>query len=473
MNEYLFTIENLQQIFNYSSDIEIKEDKRKANPIIMVYCKPLTDASLVQSLNIPSFETDETNHSLFDSMQMENLRKEEISAAKIAAAVFSGQLMVVPPGEKVYFYNISKIPSRQPDESVAEVSIRGPKDGFVEDITTNIGLIRKRLRTSSLVIEDYTIGKRTNTRVSLLYIKDIINSQILSDIQGRLATLDIDILTSTSMLIEYLIDNKFTLIPLVNDTGRPDFVVESINQGRFAIIVDGAPTVLIAPTNLSFLFKTPEDDNTSFYFASLERTLRIIGLFVTIFLPGFYTALITHNVGQLPLPLIATITVSRLGLPFSPLIETLLMLVMFELFKEGGARLPKGIGQTVAVLGGLIIGDAAIRGGITSPTMLVVVGITALSSFTLVNQSLSGNIFLTRVFVLILSYSMGIYGFFLGAMFILLYFSRLKSFGIPLLSDISSPDGKDFLYTFFRLPFSFIRKRNASLFIKDGTRSGE
>ncbi|MGX6445914.1 spore germination protein [Neobacillus sp. K501] len=461
MNEHLFTVEYLQQLFNFSSDIEIKVDHSS----IFVFCKPLTDASMISSVV--------ASNPIYQSIQMEEISKKEFNTEKIEKAIFSGKLMVVPAGDHVYFYNISKSPSRQPDESVAEVSIRGPKDGFVEDIMTNLGLIRKRLRTKSLVVQDYTIGKRTNTRVSLLYIKDIMNEQILRNVQERLRALDVDILTSTSMLMEYLMDNKYTLVPSINYSGRADFVTAALNQGRFTIIVDGAPTALIAPVDLSFLFKTPEDDNTSFYFASLERTLRIIGLCITTFLPGFFVALITHNVGQLPLPLIATITVSRLGLPFSPLIEMLLMLIMFELFKEGGARLPKGIGQTVAVLGGLIIGDAAIRGGITSPTMLVVIGITAISSFTLVNQSLSGNIFLIRVFVLLFGYFMGIYGFFISLMFVFLYLTRLKSFGVPLLAGISSPDGKDILFTFFRIPFSFMKKRNASLRIKDGTRSGE
>lgn len=461
MNEHLFSVENLQKLFNFSSDIEIKVNHSS----IYVYCKPLTDVSMISSIN--------ASNPIYQSVQMEEVSKKEINAEKIEEAIFSGKLMVVPAGDQVYFYNIGKNPSRQPDESVAEVSIRGPKDGFVEDIMTNLGLIRKRLRTKSLVVEDYTIGRRTNTRISLLYIKDIMNEQILEKIQGQLRALDIDILTSTSMLMEHIMDNKFTLVPSINYSGRADFVASALNQGRFTIIVDGAPTALIAPVDLSFLFKTPEDDNTSFYFASLERSLRILGLFITTFLPGFYIALITHNVGQLPLPLIATITISRLGLPFSPLIEMLLMLIMFELFKEGGARLPKGIGQTVAVLGGLIIGDAAIRGGITSPTMLVVIGITAISSFTLVNQSLSGNIFLVRVFVLLFSYFMGIYGFFISMMFVFLYLTRLKSFGFPLLADISSPEGKDLLFTFFRIPFSFMKKRNASLLIKDGTRSGE
>jgi hypothetical protein len=467
MNEDLFSIENIQRIFNHSSDIEIKADNRNS---VFVYCITLTDVGLIQSLMMPEIET---STSIYQSLRMEVIGKKEINREKIEEAIFSGKLMVIPAGEKVYFYDISKSPSRQPDESVTEVSIKGPKDGFVEDITTNLGLIRKRLRTTSLIIEDYTIGRRTNTKISLLYIKDIMNENILSEIKGRLASLDIDILTSTDMLIEHIIDHKFVLMPLINSSGRADFVVESLNQGRFAIVVDGAPTALIAPADLSFLFKTPEDSNTNFYIASMERTLRWVGLTTTTFLPGFYAALISHNVGHLPLPFIATITVSRIGLPFSVFIEILLMLLMFELFKEGGARLPKGIGQTISVLGALIIGDAAIRGGITSPTTLVIIGVTAITNFTLVNQSLSGNISFLRVFVLTLSSFMGIYGFFISIMFVFLYLTRLKSFGVPFLADISSPDRKDILYTFFRIPFSFMKKRNASLHTKDGTKKGE
>jgi len=467
----LFSKEELQKLFNYSSDVEIKEYKK--DQLLYAYCKLLIDVRLIQSLLNPKEEYHVNVASMFSTIKLEKLQKEAVDRYKIEKMIFAGKLMVVPKGKDVYFYDISKAPSRQPDESVAEVSIRGPKDGFVEEISTNLGLIRKRLKTSSFVVKDFTIGKRTNTKVALLYIKDIINSNLLEEIQSRLNSINVDILTSSTMLGELLYDNKYTLSPLINYTGRPDFVVTSLNQGRFAIVIDGAPTVLIAPIDISFLFKTPEDDNVSFYAASLGRLLRFVGLFITTFLPGFYTALTSHHVGQLPLPLIATITVSRIGLPFSPLIEMIIMLLMIELFKEGGARLPKGIGQTVTVLGALIIGDAAIQGGITSSTMLVVIGITAISSYTLVNQSLEGNLFLIRFVVLILSYALGIYGFVFCVFSVFLYISHLKSFGLPYLANISSSKGNDIYYSIFRVPFSILRKRNASLSVKDETRRGK
>ncbi|MEK4823887.1 spore germination protein [Niallia sp. FSL W8-0951] len=470
MDYPLFTSEALKQLFNESSDIIVKEDKGELQ-IIMVYCVPLTDTSMIKTIHLPEFGAEESD--IYQYVQMESFNKKEFNREKIQEEVFSGKLLVIPPGEKLYLYDIKKFPSRQPDESVVEVSAVGPKDGFVEDINTNIGLIRKRLRTSSFVIKEYTIGKRTNTKVGLLYMNDIVNNEILADIKKRLSQIDIDVLTSSNILTEYLAPRKFSLIPTIHYSGRADFIVQALNQGRFAIVVDGSPTALIAPVDLSLLFKSAEDENSSFYYTSLQRTLRIIGIFTTILLPGFYTAIITHHVGQLPLPILATISVSRLGLPFSPLIESLLMVVMFELFFEAGSRLPKGIGQTVSVLGGLIIGDAAIRGGITSPSMLVIIGITALTSFTLVNRSLAGNLFYFRVFVLLISYFLGIYGFFLSFIFIILYIARLDSFGIPMFSNITTPYGKDILFTFLRIPNNLLKKRNAGLSIKDGKRKGD
>jgi hypothetical protein len=372
----------------------------------MVYCDPIVDKTMLNQVVLPPINQQgsvgEILCSLKNTIQISSLEKEKITKEDICDSIFSGQLMITTKeSDHVYFYNISKIPSRTPDESITEVSVRGPKDGFVEDISTNLGLVRKRLKTASFVVEEYTIGTRSQTKVALLYITDIINSELLKKIKGKLAQIEIDIITGSSQMEELIAEKQFlSLFPLVNYTGRADFVVESLNQGRFSIIVDGAPTALLAPANLGYLIKTSEDDHTSFFYASVERLLRLFGLFITVFLPGLYTALTTHNVGELPLPLLATISVSRIGLPFTAFIEVLIMLVMFELFREAGARLPKAVGQTVAVLGGLIIGDAAIRGGITSPTMLVVIGVTAIASFTLVNQSLAGNIFLLYDYML-------------------------------------------------------------------------
>lgn len=481
-NNIDYSPDGIKNLFYSSSDIVIKttfKGEQGEKSLLMVYCDPIVDKTMLNQVVLPPINQQESVGeilgSLKNTMQISSLEKKKITIEDICDSIFSGQLMITTEeSDHVYFYNISKIPSRTPDESITEVSVRGPKDGFVEDISTNLGLVRKRLKTASFVVEEYTIGTRSQTKVALLYITDIINSELLKKIKGKLEKIEIDIITGSSQMEELIAEKQLlSLFPLVNYTGRADFVVESLNQGRFSIIVDGAPTALLAPANLGYLIKTSEDDHTSFFYASVERLLRLFGLFITVFLPGLYTALTTHNVGELPLPLLATISISRIGLPFTAFIEVLIMLVMFELFREAGARLPKAVGQTVAVLGGLIIGDAAIRGGITSPTMLVVIGVTAIASFTLVNQSLAGNIFIIRLYVVILSFSMGIFGFIISFISIIMYLANLKSFGFPYLSFYTNMTWKDFLSIFIKLPELIKDKRGSELKQKDSTRLGE
>jgi hypothetical protein len=481
-NNIDYSLDGIKNLFYSSSDIVIKttfKGEQDEKSFLVVYCDPIVDKTMLNQVVLPPVNKQESDKGIFGSlkntMQISSLEKEKITKEDICDSIFSGQLMITTKeSDHVYFYNISKIPSRAPDESITEVSVRGPKDGFVEDISTNLGLVRKRLKTASFVVEEYTIGTRSQTKVALLYITDIINSELLKKIKGKLEKIEIDIITGSSQMEELIAEKQLlSLFPLMNYTGRADFVVESLNQGRFSIIVDGASTALLAPANLGYLIKTSEDGHTSFFYASVERLLRIFGLFITVFLPGLYTALTTHNVGELPLPLLATISISRIGLPFTAFIEVLIMLVMFELFREAGARLPKAVGQTVAVLGGLIIGDAAIRGGITSPTMLVVIGVTAIASFSLVNQSLAGNIFIIRLYVVILSFSMGIFGFIISFISIIMYLANLKSFGFPYLSVYTNLTWKDFLSIFIKLPELIKDKRGSELKQKDSSRLGE
>ncbi|WP_235991844.1 spore germination protein [Metabacillus schmidteae] len=475
-----YTMAGMKQLFSSSSDVNIKTMKKddSKETFLLVYCGPLIDSVFLNEVVLPKVNQHllgETLENISSMIQVQKKDKKEITSEGLSDFIFSGKLMMTTnENNLIYFYDISKVPSRTPDESVTEVSVRGPKDGFVEDLMINLGLVRKRLKTSSFIVEEYIVGERSQTKVALLYIRDIINEQLLKNIKEKLNEVNTDVLTGSSQMEELIVDKQvFSLFPLVNHSGRPDFVVDSLNQGRFSLLIDGAPTALIAPANLAFLIKTSEDQHTSFIYASVERLLRVVGLFITVFLPGLFTALTTHNVGQLPLPLLATISVSRIGLPFTAFVEIILMLVMFELFKEAGARLPKGVGQTVAVLGGLIIGDAAIRGGITSPTMLVVIGVTAISGFTLVNQSLSGNLFVIRLYIVVLSFFAGIFGFIIGFISIIMYLSTIRSFGYPYLSYYQDLTWKDLFSIFMKLPEVIKDKRAPELNTNDSTRQGD
>lgn len=475
LNKFLTSFQN-------NMDVVIKQrlfSDLSSHSFTILFCKGLTDVQIMEETFLPFLTSIIQKGEALDCKSFRN--RFEVSKLKltnqnlqmIERNLFSGSVLLINENESyVYSIELSNTPKRTPEESNTEISIRGARDGFIEDLETNFALIRKRFKSSSLHSKSYTIGRRSQTSVSLLYVYDIIDQDLVKRVDQRLSKLDIDVLVSSSDLEESLSDSYFSIFPLLDNTGRPDYAVQSLVQGHFIIIVDGSPTVLIGPASLKITLKSPEDANASFYMVTFERLLRFTGLFTTISLPGLWVALTTFHQDQLPYPLLATLTLSRTGLPLSLPLEMMIMVILFELFKEAGARLPKAVGQTVAVLGGLIVGDAAIRAGLTSPTTLVVVAITMIASYTFVNQSLSGNLLFLRVYTLLMCGMFGLFGFFVAMLSIFLLLGSLRSFDFPYLSSFAEPNVPDFLKSFLKLPFPLMKQRDKSMFTQDSSRQG-
>lgn len=469
--------ESLRAMFASSADVIITSypaEKEDAIPLLLLYCQGMINSMVLTQYVLPdlehklehSGEWDEIATKLDKSMEWNRVEQH----VEVVKQLFAGRLIVFfSTAQRFYSIDIANMPKRQPEESNTEVAIKGARDGFTEDINTNVALVRKRLRTASLHHEQMVVGVRSQTKVSLLYISDIVRPEVIKEAQERLKGLKVDALVSSGQLEEAIADSSLSLFPLMDYIGRPDFVVECLLRGRFIIMVDGSPMALIAPCNLLELLKTPEDSYFPYYFVIFERLLRLLGLLIALLLPGFWVSLTSYNMDQLPFPLLATVTNSRFGLPFSGPMEILIMLGMFELFREAGIRLPKAVGQTIAVLGGLIIGDAAIRAGLTSPTMLVVSATTAVATFTLVNQTLSGTVSVIRLYVLFWSSLLGMLGFFIGMMSIIAYLSVLESFGLPYLAPISPITTKDLMNAILNKPWAYSKKRPEMLNPVDAT----
>lgn len=370
------------------------------------------------------------------------------------AFLFSGSVILLFDGlQEFYEYNIGSQPGRTPEESTMELSLKGPRDGFVEQLSTNVALVRKRLRTPHMHVQYMRIGTESQTEVAIVYMAEKAKPALIDETISRLENIRIPSLNGGGHLEELISDRPFSFFPLVDYIGRPDYVVQSIMNGRVAVLVDGSPSAIIAPGNFLLLIKSPEDMHLPFFFVTLERLLRLVGLALSMCLPGFWIALCSFNTDQIPFQLLATVTISRMGLPLSSTMEMFLMLTMFELFREAGVRLPRPVGQTVSVVGGLIVGDAAIRAGLTSPTMLVVAAVTAVSTFTLVNQSLGGTVSLIRYLILILASSLGIFGFMAGTLGVIIYICSLESFGMPYMTPIAPPQFKQWFTALFQLPW--------------------
>lgn len=465
-------MEDLQSLFCKSKDLIYKEHVFEQGKVTMVFFESLIDTQYLDKFILPRldlFTEKSVLQKLQEYFQIDNLT--DRNQEQLSTSLFSGYVLFFVEGV-IFGVQAGNLPKRSPEESALETSIRGPKDGFVEDLNTNISLVRRRLFSPSLCVEKYTVGSRSNTKVAVLYLDDVLDERVLIELHKRIEKIEIDVLISNEELESLISDSPYSVFPSFDYTGRPDFIVESLNQGRFAIMVDGCPTVSFAPVNLLLQTKSPEDASINYFYVSIERMIRLSGLIISGFLPGIWVALSAYNIEQIPYLLVATISMSRFGLPLSAPVEMFIVLFLFEFFNEAGIRLPRAIGQTVSVLGGLIVGDAAIRAGLTSPTMLVVGAITYISSFTLVNQSLKNGITILRFIVLLLSTFLGLFGVVLSFVVTVLYLATKSSFGVPYLGSIAPLNIKESLRSFTKLPIKFYKERTKSTSPADSTRKG-
>jgi F0F1-type ATP synthase membrane subunit c/vacuolar-type H+-ATPase subunit K len=471
----------IRAFFSKSADVKIHRHSLGVPPslqiVLLLYCNGMADTKQINEYVLPALETllkqqepDRMVGGLLEKfLDLISIPSDRFDEA--ITRVYSGHLVLFFVNDHaLYSLDVANLPQRSPEESSTEVSVKGPRDAFTEELTVNVALVRKRLRSNSLCNESFVVGRRSKTNVSLLYLGDVVRPAVVEEARRRLQSLEIDALIGSAQLEELLADTKYPLFPMFDYIGRPDFVADSLVRGRFSILVDGSPMAIIGPTNLTAILKSPEDMYLPFYFVALERALRIIGLFVSILLPGFWVSVSSFNMDQIPFPLLATIVSSKLGLPLSGALDFYFMLGLFELFREAGLRLPRAVGQTVAVVGGLIVGEAAIGAGITSPTTLVVSAVTAVSSFTLVNQSLNGTVTVLRIFILICGSVLGMYGFFIGILATVLYLSVQRSFGVSYLAPLSPPDFREWVQALLAIPVRLQKKRPGFLRTKDPTR---
>jgi len=481
----MWTERTLRGLFDQASDVQIQvirfQEQEVSTEMMLIYSVGLCDSREIMKFFLPEmnriFRQNGFESLLFDQSvgYLPLVRFEQDAAhVDITDAVFQGDLVIAFLNSNVvYKLSLSNRPQRSPEESSTEISIKGPKDGFVEDSVVNIALIRKRIRSSSLSCESLLLGRRTRTKIGLLYIRDIISPQVLNEVRSRLGKIDVDGIFSINQLEESLADVKYPLFPLLDITGRPDYAVNSLLSGRFVIIVDGNPLVLIGPAAFNLILKSPEDVHFSFQYVSFVRLIRVFSFWLSVMLPGFWVSLAAFHQDQIPFRFMATISISRLGLPLPAQLEMFMLLLLLEIFREAGVRLPSSIGQTLTVIGALVIGDAAIRAGLVSPSVVVIGAMTAVMGVTLVNQTLSTVVSVLRFAFFFIASFVGMYGLIMAMILLIFYMSRLRSFGVPYLTPLSPPVFKDIMTGFLRLPWRIMRNRPKVLRPNDPDRQGD
>ena len=344
-----------------------------------------------------------------------------------------------------------------------EVVIRGSQEAFVENIRTNTSMLRRLINNENLTIENCNIGTITKTPIAICYLNDITNNDLVAEVKYRINNLNIDYLLSSGQLEQLIQDNSTSLFPQILATERPDKAAVHLLEGRVIVIVNGSPYVLILPGILSDFLSSPEDSNFKFQFSNLLKGIRLIAIFFALFLPGIYVAITTYHHELLPTELLFTIEAARETVPFPSIIEILLMEISFELIREAGIRVPSPIGPTIGIVGGLILGEAAVSANLVSPILIIVVAITAICSFSIPDYSLNFTIRILRFMYIFLGYLAGFLGIAAGIYVQLIFLCNLKSFGCPYIIPFLQRNNKRTATSYFIPPIW--KRENRSTFV--------
>jgi spore germination protein KA len=368
-------------------------------------------------------------------------------------SILSGETVILVDGYP-YGFALNTIGgnNRAVEEPTTQSVVRGPREGFNESISTNISLIRKRIKSPNLWLETMTIGKVTQTAIGVMYINGIVNDKLIAEVNERLERIDIDGILESGNIEELIQDETFTPFPTLYNTERPDVIAAGLLEGRVAILVDGTPFVLLAPALFVQFYQSAEDYYQRAEFASLIRILRYICFFISLLGPSLYIGITTFHQELLPSSLLFSLAAQREGIPFPAFVEALLMEITFEILREAGVRLPKTVGQAVSIVGALVIGQAAVEAGLVSPAMVIVVAITAISNFVIPAFNMGISIRIIRFLLMVLAASFGLFGVTVGLIGIVQHLCSLRSFGVPYMSPMAPfifADQKD---TILRLP---------------------
>lgn len=468
-------IKRFKEIFDSCSDVVFREFKiGSEEPVraMIIYIDGLSkkDAindslkSLMIDINITRAECNINRKNIINILKNQIIAMSDVTESEeiieLVNYLVSGDMVLIIDNEPTaLIISLRGWDKRSIEEPATETLVRGPRDGFTENLRTNTTLIRRRIKTSRLKMETMKLGVLTKTDVVIAYIKGIANDKIVEEVRQRLKNIEVDSILESGYIEEFIEDTPYTPFPLVANTERPDKVAGGLLEGQVAIIVDTTPFVLLVPVVFFQMMQASEDYYNRYPFSSLIRLLRFFSLNIALLLPSLYVAIVTFHQEMLPTPLLISIASAREGVPFPALVEALLMEITFEVLREAGIRLPRTVGQAVSIVGALVIGQAAVSAGLVSPAMVIVVALTAIASFTIPNTSASLAIRTLRFPMMFLAGMFGLFGIMIGLLALLIHLCTLNSFGIPYLAPFAPTIWGDLKDVLVRAPWWKMSKR--------------
>lgn len=363
----------------------------------------------------------------------------------IAGKLVNGFCVVLFPGAGALAFEVKTGEKRSVAPPTIENTVKGPKDAFTETVRTNTSLVRRHLRTPELRLFETVVGRRSLTNVTVAYIEGITDLQFVKNMKERLDGIDIDGLLSPAAVEEYVTGSRATAFPLLQYTERTDKFCQGLLAGRVGLLVDGLPLGYLAPADLGYLMTSPEDRGMDYVSASLVRILRYAALLLTLLLPGIYAAMAAFHQEMIPLPLLKAIIESKRSVPFPTAAEVMGLLVAFELLQEAGLHLPQPIGQTVSIIGGIVVGTAAVEAKLVSPAALIVVSAAGICGFALPSRDFSEAVRVWRLALSVLGSAAGLFGLTLGFLALLIHLASLTCLGVAYLAPFSDMRNMDLL----------------------------
>ncbi len=467
----------VKQLFADCSDAVIREfEIEQKIPALAVFVDGLVDSAQVndalRSIMIFQGGSDDVNVISNASLPVSQMQNADNYGDFMISVLGGDTGIFIDRNKSALLMGIRGAQVRSISEPATEAVVRGPREGFIENLRANTSMLRRKLKTPHLKLKPMTLGKISNTNLVCAFLEGIVDPAIVEEVEKRLEKINIDGIMDSGYIEELIQDSLYSPFPQVQYTERPDVVAAALLQGRVAIMVDGTPFVLLVPTVFWDLMQANEDYYERFEMGTLIRFMRYFFVLLALTMPALYVAITTYHQDMIPTTLLLSIAAARESIPFPAVVEALIMEVTFEALREAGIRLPKTIGQAVSILGALVVGQAAVQAGIVSAPMVIVVSITGIASFTIPRFNGAIAIRMLRFPLIFAASIFGIFGVIVGLMLIVGHMAGLRSFGIPYLSPAAPMSAGDLRNVLTRAPWPMMKKRPQYLPQQDGEQIG-
>ncbi len=479
------TLESLQEVFQGCVDFNVRPlmlcgDPKKVVTLCfvagMVRLERACDyvlKPLAQSRELSDCTLDEAYELMRTGSVYDLSVTEKTTMDDAAATLINGDCLLLFGEGKALSFMTGTEEKRSVSDPKNEPVIKGSRDSFVESIRTNTSLVRRRLRAPELKVREQIVGRQSMTPVDILYIKGIADPALVEETERRIKRIDIDALLMTGSLEEYVVDEIDTSFPLISYTERPDQFCQGLVEGRVGILIDGLPLGYLLPGDIRQFFKTGQDRSENWVVASALTVLRYLCMLITLFLPGIYVAAVLFHPEMIPLKLALSINAAKTDVPFTTVFEVIIMLLAFEVIQEAGLRLPGPIGQTVSILGGLVVGSAAVEAKIVSPVVLIVVAIAGIAGYTMPSLDFAGALRIWRFFLVFAAGVAGAFGLALVGAVLVYRLAMIESFGVAYLTPFASNAGERVEgHVVLRQPLPRVKLRERYLHTKNRRNQG-